>query len=517
MTSTTMPPRAAARPGRAGFGRLLHAEWTKFRTVRGWTLSTVGAVLIICLVSLLATAPAGESHPNGSSALPTGPDGEAVNDDFFFLHQQVRGDGSLTVSVSSLTGVVSTGPADNRAGVAPWAKAGIIVKDSLDQGSAYAAMMVTGAHGVRMQYNYTHDRAGRTGTASQDSPRWLRLRRSGDTLTGYQSTDGSQWTEVGRADLPGLSATPQVGLFATSPSIQDGTGTGTGFAPAVVTGTFDEVALGGRWTDGSWQSGRVGGDAGTSGSYLQDIKGGATVSGSGFRVTGAGDIAPVVGGPATSGVRPIENFLVGAFAGLIIMAVVGAGYITVEYRRGMIGVTLAASPRRGRVLVAKALVMGSVAFAVGLLAAAVMVPFGGSRSKANGFPVLTVPSATELRVIVGTGLLLAVASVFALALGTLLRRSAVAITLVVVGMVLPYLLAAGSVLPDGASQWLLRVTPAAGFAIQQSVERYDQVVTVYAPSSGYFPLAPWAGFAVLCAYTAASFGAAVVLLRRRDV
>ncbi|GGN94829.1 hypothetical protein GCM10011579_094770 [Streptomyces albiflavescens] len=517
MTSTMTRPRAEARPGRGGFGRLLHAEWTKFRTVRGWTLSTVGAVLIICLVGLLATAPASESHPNGSSALPVGPDGEAVNDNFYFVHQQLRGDGTLSVSVSSLTGVVSTGPTDSKAGLAPWAKAGIIVKDSLDQGSAYAAMMVTGAHGVRMQYNYRHDRAGRSGAATQESPRWLRLRRSGDTLTGYQSADGSRWTEVGHAHLPGLSATPQVGLFVTSPSVKEGTGTGTGFAPAVATGSFDEVSLGGRWTDGSWQRGQVGRDAGTSGSYTQDNKGGATVSGSGFRVTGAGDIAPVVAGPATSGVRTIENFLVGAFAGLIIMAVVGAGYITVEYRRGMIGVTLAASPRRGRVLVAKALVMGSVAFAVGLVAAAVMVPFGGVRSKANGFPVLTVPTATELRVVVGTGLLLAVASVFALGVGTILRRSAVAITLVVVGMVLPYLLAAASVLPDGASEWLLRVTPAAGFAVQQSVERYDQVVTVYAPSSGYFPLAPWAGFAVLCAYAAASFGAAVVLLRRRDV
>lgn len=59
--------------------------------------------------------------------------------------------------------------------------------------------------------------------------------------------------------------------------------------------------------------------------------------------------------------------------------------------------------------------------------------------------------------------------------------------------------------------------PAAGFAIQQSVARYEQVVTVYAPGSGYFPLAPWSGFAVLCAYAAVAFAAAVVLLRRRDV
>jgi len=36
------------------------------------------------------------------------------------------------------------------------------------------------------------------------------------------------------------------------------------------------------------------------------------------------------------------------------------------------------------------------------------------------------------------------------------------------------------------------------------------------PSAGCFPLAPWAGFAVLCCYAALALGLAVVLLRRRD-
>ncbi|MER5363397.1 ABC transporter permease subunit [Streptomyces sp. NPDC002785] len=517
MTTTLTPPRTAARVGRGGFGALLHAEWTKFRTVRGWWMSSIGALLVICLVGLLATAAGNAGAADGSSSLPVGPGGEAVNDNFYFVHQPLQGDGTITVAVTSLTGRIATDPGHSNSGLAPWAKAGIIVKDGLEQGSSYAAIMVTSSHGVRMQHDYTYDVAGAAGTVSAQSPRWLRLQREGDVLTGYQSADGSKWTEVGTARLAGLSDTAQIGLFVTSPSAEQSTGTGSGFAPAVATGTFDQVTLGGKWTEGTWQQQQVGAGAGASGSYTQDTKGQATRSGTGFTVTGAGDIAPVVGGPATSGVRTIENFLVGAFAGLIMVVVVAAGFITVEYRRGLIGVTLSASPRRGRVLVAKALVTGAVAFLAGLIAAAVMVPFGGQRSKSNGFPVLTVPSGTELRVIVGSGLLLAVASVFALGVGTILRRSAVAVTVVVVGMVLPYLLATASVLPDGASEWLLRITPAAGFAIQQSVARYDQVVTVYSPSSGYFPLAPWVGFAVLCAYAAAAFAVAVVLLRRRDV
>ena len=49
-----------------------------------------------------------------------------------------------------------------RAGVEPWSKVGIIVKASTAQGSAYAAMMLTGGHGVRMQHDFTHDVAPET-------------------------------------------------------------------------------------------------------------------------------------------------------------------------------------------------------------------------------------------------------------------------------------------------------------------------------------------------------------------
>lgn len=515
MMTTLSPPPATGRPERGAFGRVLHAEWTKFRTVRGWVLGSAGALVAIVVVGLLAT---GASSKGGLdvSKLPVGPSGAAVNDAFFFMHQPLNGDGGITVSVSSLTGRIASAPTQDKPGLAPWAKAGVIVKDSLEPGSSYAAMMVTGDHGVRMQYDYTHDTAGLPGAVSAEAPRWLRLQRSGDTVTGYQSTNGDEWAEVGTAHIPGLSRSPQVGLFVTSPSATEETGTGTGFVPAVATGTFGSPILSGGWSGDAWEDRQVSNSAGTNGSYSRTTKGEAASSGAGYRITGAGDIAPVVGGPAAGGVRNVSDFLVGAFAGLVMMVVVATGYMTVEYRRGLIGVTFAASPRRGHVLVTKALVVGCAAFLAGTFAAAVIVPLGGARSLANGFPVLTVPSSTQLRVVVGTGLLLAAAGVFALSVGAILRRSAVTITVVVVGMVLPYLLATASVLPPAASDWLLKVTPAAGFAIQQTATHYDQVVTVYAPAGGYFPLSPWEGFAVLCAYAAASFGAALFLIRRRD-
>ena len=78
-------------------------------------------------------------------------------------------------------------PRQSDAALQPWSKAGIIIKASTRPGSAYAAMMVTGSHGVRMQWDYTQDTAGLAGAVSAAAPRWLRLTRSGDTITGYDS------------------------------------------------------------------------------------------------------------------------------------------------------------------------------------------------------------------------------------------------------------------------------------------------------------------------------------------
>jgi ABC-type transport system involved in multi-copper enzyme maturation permease subunit len=168
------------------------------------------------------------------------------------------------------------------------------------------------------------------------------------------------------------------------------------------------------------------------------------------------------------------------------------------------------------VLAAKAIVIGAVTFVAGLAAAAAAVIISAQLAHARGAYVYPVPWPTELRMVAGTAALIAVAAVLALAVGTMLRRSAAAVTVVIVVIVLPYILGAASILPVGAADWLLRITPAAAFAVQQATPQYAQVTAIYSPNTGYFPLAPWAGLAVLCGYAALALGLAVVLLRRRD-
>jgi ABC-type transport system involved in multi-copper enzyme maturation permease subunit len=504
--------------------KLLHAEWTKLRTVRGWMIALVVAAAAVVGLGLLAggQGSCGRNGPGSECVLPVGPGGEEVVDRFGLVHRPLTGDGTLTVRVRALTGLLPPRPdgreekeggsprqaapgAGGEPGLAPWAKAGLIIKDGTSAGSTYAAVMLTGAHGVRMQHDFVHDRAG------ADRAEWLRLTRSGPTITGEQSADGTSWTTVGTVRLDGLPATAEVGLFATSPQhtwlSRNGVGmTDATGGPSFATGTFDSITLGGAWQNGPWTRTAVGGDDGSTGD-------GDPATGE-VSVTGSGDIAPAVSGLAGLGTT-ISQTLTGTFAGLIVVVVLGAMVMTAEYRSGLVRTSFAAMPGRGRVLAAKAVVLGGTTFAVGTVAAVIVVFAGQRVLRANGVYLHPVSTAAEVRVIAGTGALLAGAALLSLALGTVLRRSLTAVTTGIVVIVLPYLLAL-TVLPTVAAEWLLRVTPAAAFALQGTAPRYPQVENFYLPANGYFPLPPWAGLAVLAAWTALALTAATIVLRRRD-
>ena len=537
MIDTVAPYRSTLPAGRDSLSHLLRAEWTKFRSVRGWVIGTVVAAVLMMLFGLLvgagghsAVGPDGKTADAGRPPIPTGPGGEPITDSFFYVHQPLAGDGTITVRVTSLTGAVIEphgggpgGPGGDPQGAPdaaptgdpePWSKAGLLIKENTSPGSAYAAIMVTGGHGVRMQHNFTEDTAGPAGAVSAGSPRWLRLTRSGDTVTGYASTDGSTWVTVGTAELAGLSATAQIGLFVASPPHQDFEqhfgGNGTNGMESVASATFDGVDLSGQPAGGTWKGEDVGVDP--SG---KPVEGHFATSAGTYTLVGNGDIAPDVSGSNTPG-GSVGRTLTGAFATLTVLVVLGVLFITTEYRRGLIRTSFAASPRRGRVLAAKAVVAGAVAFVTGLVAAVITIPLSQSLLRSNGTLITPVPWLTEVRVVVGTAALVAVAAVLAVALGAIMRRSVGAVTAVIVLTALPYILSVSAVLPAGAAQWLLRLTPAAGFAIQQSVPAYPQVDQAYTPTFGFFPLAPWAGFAVLCGWTAAALGLAAYLLRRRD-
>jgi ABC-type transport system involved in multi-copper enzyme maturation permease subunit len=503
---------------RAGFARLLRAEFTKFRTVRAWMIALCAAAVVFVLLSFLSAFESRAPIP----VVPTGPGGEALSDTYMFVHQILVGDGTLTARVTSLSGAsTSVSPTSGNAfsqsskaqlgsqlhpGLPSWAKAGIILEPDTNQGTAYAAVMVTGSHGIQMQHNYTYGSPGLTGPAGPSSPRWLRLTRAGDVITGYDSADGARWTEIGTARLTGLPRTVQIGLFVTSPVyFAAGADVGT---PSVATARFDQISAQGDLPRRSWTGDPIAPIAGAypslpSASTWQQPSAGT------FTISGSGDIAPLVG-DIISAQWAGASIVNGTIVALPFVIVIATSFANSQYRRGLIRTTFAASPRRGRVLAAKAVVAGSLAFAAGATATAIAEVITRHVLAANGSYLFPQSGPDLARVIIGTGLLLGLAAALAVALGTMLRRSAAAVAAGIVLLVLP------GVLGSQSGNWLMRFTPTAAFAIQATLPRSNLVTSAYTPPNGYFPIGPWAGLAVLAAYAAVALGAATWLLRRRD-
>ncbi len=110
-------------------------------------------------------------------------------DDFRFAHQTLSGDGSALVRVESL---VNTNA---------WAKAGLMIRQSLDADSKFVYMVVTYSSGVSMG-----NRALAAGTCTSvtqtgvAAPQWVKLVRTGSAFTAQYSPDGTTWTDLKNAD-----------------------------------------------------------------------------------------------------------------------------------------------------------------------------------------------------------------------------------------------------------------------------------------------------------------------------
>lgn len=530
MTFSTRSRPSSRAGDRDHFAWIVWAEWTKLRSLRAWMIALIGAAIAMTAASLLSVSGERTSNCDGQAtcrSVTVGPGGEAVADSYELVHRPLAGNGSITVKATSLTGILPPNghsfgepipPAvpvsEGHPGVVGWAKAGLIITASTHQGAPYAAVMVTAGHGVRFQYNYTHDIAGPGGKLTASTPRWLRLTRIGDTIVTSTSVDGTHWARIGTARLPRLSGAVQAGLFVTAPQYsqlaQHPFFTSGASGPSLATATFTDLAVQGAWPPATWAGETIGGPTGAypalDGTYER-------LGARSYRISGSGDIAPAVAGPLGYGIT-IAQALDGLFVALIAVTALGAAFASAEYRRGLIRTTLTATPRRGRVLAAKAVVIGIATFALTLPAAAISVVVGGHILRADHNLLYPVSTLTELRLVVGVAGFLAVSAVIAVALGFILRRSTGAITTVVAAIVLPLMLFAG--LPTNGQDWLLRVTPDAALAVLQTIPAYHQVANNYAPTAGYYPLSPVAGFAVLCAYAALSLTVATILLRRRD-
>ena len=126
-------------------------------------------------------------------------------DEFRFVYQPMVGDCTVTVRVVDQ---------QNTSG---WAKAGVMVRQSLAANSAYALNFVSPSNGVAFQRRTTAggSAAGITEKAGIAAPQWLRLIRAGDTFSAYHSADGVTWTLLSTSTIS-MTGTVYAGLAVCS-------------------------------------------------------------------------------------------------------------------------------------------------------------------------------------------------------------------------------------------------------------------------------------------------------------
>jgi phosphatidylserine/phosphatidylglycerophosphate/cardiolipin synthase-like enzyme/regulation of enolase protein 1 (concanavalin A-like superfamily) len=170
----------------------------------------------------------GSVGANGSAAASSGvftvrgagADIWGTADGFHFVHRTLSGNGRIVARVTRL---------DN---THRWAKAGVMIRESLTAGSRHASMLTTPSQGMAFQRRVaTGGTSTHTGGSGSSAPRWVALERSGDVFFAYESSNGVSWTLVGTETIP-MNRDVYVGLAVTSH-----------VHGVLTTSTFDNVAM----------------------------------------------------------------------------------------------------------------------------------------------------------------------------------------------------------------------------------------------------------------------------------
>lgn len=161
----------------------------------GWSTSDIGSV-----------SPAGSACASGTSFTVKGAGADiwGTADAFRFAYTQVSGDYTIIAKVNSMTNTNS------------WAKAGVMIRETLNTNSKNAFMAITPGNGATFQIRTT---AGGSSTstvsAGKTAPYWVKITRGGNSLKGYISTNGTTWTLITTKTVT-MTTNVYIGLAVTS-------------------------------------------------------------------------------------------------------------------------------------------------------------------------------------------------------------------------------------------------------------------------------------------------------------
>jgi hypothetical protein len=185
-----------------------------------------------------------ETAPGSFAMSAAGTDIWGVADECRFAYKRLNGDGTIIGRVDSLI--------DTHAA----AKAGFMIRESLEPGSRFAMVYMTGDNGLRFGIRSTNNDVvtndGGVATAEQSAlrePLWMKLERTGNEFSASYSTDAVSWTPlVWNPQTVVMGGSIYVGLAVTSHA-----------AGTATTAEFSGVEIGGG-VSGRWQVAEIGVD-----------------------------------------------------------------------------------------------------------------------------------------------------------------------------------------------------------------------------------------------------------------
>ena len=194
---------------KSGYAYYSEAE-KKLTEARDWTEEGVAELSLWfrgypASVGGFVEGPAGTYTMTGSGADIWAVDGVEA-DEFHYAFKMLTGAGSIAARVQSVENTNA------------WAKAGVMIRETLEPDSAHAMMVVTPGSGVSFQ------RRQGTGATSIDdttsgitAPYWVKIERDlAGNFSAYSSANGSAWQKLGLSENIQMASNVYIGLALTS-------------------------------------------------------------------------------------------------------------------------------------------------------------------------------------------------------------------------------------------------------------------------------------------------------------
>jgi hypothetical protein len=216
-----------------------------FSPLQDWTVGDMNS-LSLWFRGQIATAALVETVPGQYKIGATSNDVWGTADSFRFYYKTLAGDGSITAKVIGVTNTSTN-----------WAKAGVMIRESLDPGSTYGFMFPTPDRRRAFQNRPT---AGGGAVSAHSAtgaftafPFWVRVERKGNLITAYYSTDGTTWTRQPDTENTGADRSLNPQMITMGSSVLVGLAVASNnFGARTASGEFSDVTTTGA-VSGSWQ------------------------------------------------------------------------------------------------------------------------------------------------------------------------------------------------------------------------------------------------------------------------